>query len=56
MAKQTQKRITISPEFLELKGWNENSILVIVPYSEKPNDELTKDTPLIIKEVPKRKR
>ncbi|MFH1642764.1 MAG: hypothetical protein ABIC04_07765 [Nanoarchaeota archaeon] len=50
-----QLRINIPKEIAELKNWNERTDIQLVPFLDNPNSVLSKDTPIIIKEVQKRK-
>ena len=50
-----QLRINIPKEIAVLKGWDENTDISFVPFLQNPDSELNSETPIIIKEVKKRK-
>ena len=50
-----QLRINIPKDIAELKGWDENTDLSFVPFLQSPDQELDKNTPIIIKEVKRKK-
>tara|TARA_Y100000310_G_scaffold182007_1_gene182023 strand:+ start:4110 stop:4295 length:186 start_codon:yes stop_codon:yes gene_type:complete len=51
-----QFRVSIPKEIIELKGWDENTELIFVPLLQDPSKEVSKDTPIIIKEFKKAKK
>lgn len=55
MGKKKQVRITIPSWITDLKGWNKNSNLQIIPIVKENDDGVTKDTVFVIKEVKKKK-
>jgi len=53
MSSENQIRITVSSWIADLKGWDKDSHLEIVPITKEDNKPITKDTIFILKEVKK---
>lgn len=49
--KQGQAKITISSEIIKLKGWTDDTEIYFTPFISNPNEKITKDTPIILKEI-----
>lgn len=50
-----QYRITLPKEVIDMKKWKDGTELIFVPMLQKADVEVTEKTPLLIKEVGKRK-
>lgn len=48
-----QATITIPVDIMKLKGWTDGSELYFTPFLKEPNDRITEDTPIILKEIKK---
>lgn len=48
-----QYTISLPKDIREMKGWDENTKLMLLPFVESPNEEIDDDTPIILKEVDK---
>ncbi len=46
-----QYRITLPKEIIKLMKWVEGTEVIFVPILEKPNSKLSKENPLMIREV-----
>lgn len=49
-----QFKVNIPLEIIDLKGWNENTNILFMPFIESPKSEIDKNTPIIIKEIIKK--
>lgn len=54
MPSKKQLRITIPKWVADLKGWDKNSNLQVIPIVKDENDEVSKDSVFIVKEVKKK--
>ena len=54
MKNEKQIRITVPKWVSELKGWDKNSKLQIIPIIKDEKEGITKDTVFVIKEIKKR--
>ena len=48
---QTQATITIPVDIMKLKGWDGKTELYFTPFMKDPNEKITNDTPIILKEI-----
>jgi len=47
----TQATITIPMDILRLKGWDGDTELYFTPFMKDPNEGISDDTPIILKEI-----
>ncbi len=53
--KNGQATITIPVDVMKLMGWDNDTELLFVPFLMDPKTELDKSTPIVLKEIKKRK-
>ena len=53
--KNGQATITIPVDVMKLMGWDNDTELLFVPFLMDPKTELDKSTPIVLKEIRKRK-
>ena len=53
--KNGQATITIPVDVMKLMGWDSDTELLFVPFLMDPKTELDKSTPIVLKEIRKRK-
>jgi len=46
-----QYRINIPKNLMRQIGWDENTEVTIIPYPKDPNDQITEETPILIKKI-----
>ncbi|WP_321429862.1 hypothetical protein [uncultured Methanolobus sp.] len=46
-----QFRLSVPKDILQLTGWDENTELILIPYIKEPNEEITNETPILIKRL-----
>ena len=52
--KNGQARITIPSEIVQLKGWNNETEILVSPLIQQPQSDLNSETPIMINEIKKK--
>lgn len=46
-----QFKISIPKEIMQFTGWDDNTELILFPYIREPDEEVTTETPIMIKKI-----